>query len=131
MLTAAGLAIIAALPSVGFVTGLLISGALSFAYSTFVAPITEDILSTLVGKEMIQFFDENGDEVLGLVFPDGYPGTKHDAIKAFIEHEQSANFDLTKGHLQVDDDILNKSGSNFMFFIHQNKHITHSNYLIN
>jgi hypothetical protein len=53
----------------------------------------------------VQFFDKNGEEQAGLIFPDGI-GEDNDAIHAFISHSGSLELDLTQGYIKLDTDIF-------------------------
>ena len=62
-------------------------------------------MQTLDGKDMIQFFDSNGNEQSGLIFPEGIPSSEIEAIREFVNHEGSANFNLVGGYVKVDTDL--------------------------
>lgn len=84
------------------ILAITVAGVVGYVYSKFVDPITEDVLKTLDGKDMVQFFDASGKEKAGLIFPEGIPGSEIDAVKAFVNHPNTAIFDLIGGSIQVD-----------------------------
>lgn len=86
---------------------ILTAGALAGFYSAFLEDDVNDAIETLIGKDMVQFFDAQGEHTAGIVFGDGIPAgsssvAELDAVWAFITNENSTGLDLTGGHIQVD-----------------------------
>jgi len=106
--TAASIALISTF-GVGYFLGVIASGAVNAVYSKFVDPITEDILLTLNGKDELQLFDTNGDQIAGMIYPDGISGNGEDAVTAMIVHAESAGIDFSGATMTLYTSVLNSA----------------------